>query len=265
MNFYDDERMIIEDFQMVNNSEVHFPFCSRGAIEAFKSVRNTRRWTKWTYNAGKADPPPDFFSDKYHLMMEVMRVDDHAFVNEKGVLINPVNMRESKLQKEVREKLKEAQPNADLDSIKIVVNAVTDLPSTEDHNYQFYCANFQRALEKHIKKIPLYRSNHPHKKLIFFVFDESTAYVQVDTPEFAKRGPIAGEPFEAALVWHFADKRFLDVFRNTDIDYLIWFAPYKRFWGAPVQPPKVCVFDVKNYNYKHIIDYPEELITSSEA
>ena len=65
---------------------------------------------------------------------------------DKGILINPVNMRESKLQKEIREKIKESQPDADLDSIKIVVNAVTDLPSNQDHNYQFYCANFQRAL-----------------------------------------------------------------------------------------------------------------------
>lgn len=145
------------------------------------------------------------------------------------------------------------------------MNAVTDLPSNEDHNYQFYCENFKRALEKHIKKIPLYRSNHPDKKLIFFVFDESTAYVQVDDPEFAKRGPLAGEPFEAALVWHFTDKRFLDVFRNADIDYLIWYTPYKHFWGAPVQLPKVCVFDVKHYNYKHVVEYPEELIMSTEA
>ena len=134
--------------------------------------------------------------------MEVMRVDDHAFMNEKGVLINPVNMRESKIQKEMRERIKEAQPEADLDSIKIVVNAVTDLPSTEDHNYQFYCANFQRALEKHIKKILLYRSNHPDKKLIFFVFDESTAYVQVDDEELVKRGPIEGEYFKASFkIW----------------------------------------------------------------
>ena len=62
---------------------------------------------------------------------------------------------------------KHARPDADLDSIRIVVNAVTDLPSNEDHNYQFYYENFARALEKHIKKIPLYRSNHPDKKLIF--------------------------------------------------------------------------------------------------
>ena len=82
MNFYD-ERMIIDDFQMVSNNEVHFSFRSCGAIDAFNAVRNTKKWANWTYNAGKADPPPDFFFDKYQLMMEVMRVDDHAFVNEK--------------------------------------------------------------------------------------------------------------------------------------------------------------------------------------
>jgi hypothetical protein len=265
LNFYDDERMIIEDFQMVSNSEVHFPFRSRGAIEAFKSVRNTRKWANWTYNAGKADPPPDFFSEKYQLMMEVMRVDDHAFVNEKGVLINPVNMRESKLQKEIRDTLKTARPDIDVDKLRIRVNAITNLPSIEDHNYRFYCANFRRAMEKHIQKIPLYRSNHPDKKLIFFVLDESTAYTIVDDLEVAQRGFRPGEPFIAKPAFHFLDNRFINVFRNSDIDYLIWYAPYKVFHGSPAQLPKVCVFDVKKYNYKECVDYPEDFIVSTEA
>lgn len=265
MNFYDDERMIIENFQMANNSEVFFPFRSREAIEAFKSVRNTKKWANWTYNAGKADPPPDFFSDKYHLMMEVMRIDDHAFINEKGVLINPVNIRESQLQKELRAKIKESNPGIDLDSVKIMVNAISGLPSLEDHNYQFYYTNFKRAVEKHMQKIPLYRKNHPDKKLIFFVFDESTAYVQVEDAAFAQRGPVALEPFYAKPVWHFRDRRFLDIFRNSDIDYLIWHTPYKLLHGSPIQAPRVCIFDIKRYTYKHSEDYPEEFIVSAEA
>ena len=264
MNFYDDERMIIEDFQIVSNSEVHFPFRSRDAIEVFKSIRNTKKWANWTYNAGKADPPPDFFSEKYHLMMEVMRIDDHAFVNEKGVLINPVNMRESKLQKEIRDTLKTARPDIDVDKLRIRVNAITNLPSIEDHNYRFYCANFRRAMEKHIQKIPLYRSNHPDKKLIFFVLDESTAYTLVDDPEVARRGLKPGEPFIAKPIFYFLDNRFIDVFRNSDIDYLIWYAPYKMFHGCPVQLPRVCVFDVKKYNYNDCMDYPEKFIVSAE-
>ena len=42
MNYYDDERMIIESFPNVRNAEVHFPFRSRDTIEVFKSVRNTK-------------------------------------------------------------------------------------------------------------------------------------------------------------------------------------------------------------------------------
>lgn len=264
MNFYDDERMIIEDFQLTLNSEVCFPFESRDAVEVFKSVRNTRKWTNWTYNAGKADPPPDFFSEKYQLMMEVMRIDDHAYVNENGVLINPVNTRESQIQKELRAKIKAAQPTLDVDNLRIRVNAITNLPSLQDHNYQFYCANFKRAMEKHMQKIPLYRSNHPGKKLIFFVFDESTAYTLVDDPEVVQRGLKPLEPYVAKPVFHFLDNRFINVFRNSDIDYLIWYAPYKVFHGCPVQLPRVCVFDIKNYNYKDCVDYPEEFIVSTE-
>ncbi len=265
MNFYDDERKIIENFQLIDNREVCFSHRSFDVFSVFKTIHKPKKWANWTYNAGKADPPPDFFSEKYHLMMEVMRVDDHAFVNEKGVLTNPVNIRESQIQKEIREKIKEAQPNTDLSSITILVNAKTDLPSNEDHNYGFYYDNFKRTVEKHIQKIPLYRSNHPDKKLIFFIFDESTGYVQVADKELARRGPAAKEPYKCKLLWHFFDKRFVDIFKDADIDYLIWFTPYKMFHGAPVQPPKICVFDVKNYDYLNVKDYPKEYIMSSEA
>lgn len=264
MNYYDDERKIIKDFQLIGNFGVYFPPQSQGAVNVFRSVCDTRKWMNWTYNAGKSDPPPDFFSDEYKLMMEVMRVDDHAFVNNKGCMINPVNMRESKLQKEIRGKIRESRPDADFNNIEIAVNVVTELSSDHDHNYRFYHTNFRWVLEKHIKKILLYRNNHPGKKLVFFVFDESTAYVQVDDPVLAKRGPIAGERFEATPVFHFMDKRLVDVFRYADIDYLIWFAPNKCFWGMPVRSPNVCVFDIKKCDFKQIVDYPEELIMSSE-
>ena len=36
-------------------------------------------------------------------MMDVMRVDDHAFVNEKGKVINPTNAKESRLRKELKQ------------------------------------------------------------------------------------------------------------------------------------------------------------------
>ena len=49
----------------------------------------------------------------------------------------------------------------------VSINAVTDLPEREDHNYQFYIENFKRTIEKHIRSIPLYRKNHPNYKIVF--------------------------------------------------------------------------------------------------
>lgn len=168
-------------------------------------------------------------------------------------------------QKEIRQNILKNNLQADLENIKIMINAWPQLPSLEDHNYRFYYENFERVLTKHIKNIPLYRENQPGKKLIFFVFDESTGYLQVDDAELAKRGPVALEPVLARPVFHFFDKRFIDVFQNSDIDFLVWFTPYKMFHGALIQPPKVCIFDMKRVKYKYIVDYPEDMIVSSEA
>lgn len=265
MNFYDSENEIIDTFQTVRKREVYFPCFSKDAVSAFNAIYKRKKWKSWINNSGKADPPPDFYSNKYGYIMEVMRVDDHAHYNEKGVLVNPVNQRESMLQKEIRQNILKNNPQADLENIKIMINAWPQLPSLEDHNYRFYYENFERVLTKHIKNIPLYRENQPGKKLIFFVFDESTGYLQVDDAELAKRGPVALEPVSARPVFHFFDKRFIDVFQNSDIDFLVWFTPYKMFHGALIQPPKVCIFDMKRVKYKYIVDYPEDMIVSSEA
>lgn len=265
MNFFDDERRIIENLQMIPERDILFLNQRSDIISVYKKIYKLKKWECWTYNAGKADPPPDFFSEKYHLMMEVMRVDDHAFINEKGGITNPVNIKESKLQKEFREKIREAQPDVDLDTVAVIINAVSNLSSKEDHNYGLYYNNFKRTVSKHIERIPLYRKNHPDKKLIFLIFDESTAYVQAADKAIVERGPIAGEFFQCNLLWHFLDKRFVDVFKDADIDYLVWFTPYKMIHGSTIQPPKICVFDVKKYEFTDLRKYPEEYIVSTEA
>jgi hypothetical protein len=264
MNFFDDEQKIIDKFQMVLTQDVFFPRQTKDAVTVFKAVHNSENWGKWKNNSGKADPPPDFLCEEYNMMMEVMRVDDHAHYNEKRVLVNPVNQRESMLQKEVRERILSENPGFDLSGIDIMINAISGLPTNEDHNYKFYYENFKRVLDKHIKNIPLYKANHPDKKLVFFVFDESTGYLVTDA-QTAQKEMVAGEFFYAEPVWHFFDKKFIAVFRNSDIDYLIWYAPNKMFHGAPIQPPEVCVFDVKKYKYKRLFDYPVNLIVSSEV
>lgn len=262
MNYFDDESVIIDWFQIVQDSEVFFLHHSKESEWVFRTVRNTSKWKHWVNSSGKSDPPPDFYSDKYGMMMDVMRIDDHTRLTRKGRPSNPVNQRESSIQKELRESgILDNFPKLE----SVFVNAITDIPTHEDHNYQFYYTAFERTVKKHIESIPLYRENHPGHKVIFFIFDESSGYVQVDSKELAQRGIKRGEAFLASMYLQFLDKRFVDVFRGSDIDYVIWFSPFKHFESnCPYPMPTVCVYDVKNYNYEHIVEFPEELIVSTE-
>ena len=219
------------------------------------SIVDDKIWkTEWVDCSAKNDPPPDFYSESQKLMMEVMRIDDHAF-EQNGKVINPTIQRESMRAKELRKKL-----NLSSDT-QLFINSPTDLPSLQDHNYRFYKYNFKRVIEKHIEKIPLYRSNHPDYKLIFFVFDESSMYCQTDIQNriIKKDEPVLGKPH----VWYF-DKAFIDVFMNSGIDYLIWFTPYKCDPLCAILQKKLGLYSLLACNQIVItpIDYPEDYMMS---
>lgn len=263
MNYFDDENRIIEHFRSTQTYEAALFPQSPEVISIYEAIHDTGKWKTWHNSSGKSDPPPDFYSDEYGLMMDVMRVDDHTRINNKGKVCNPTNQRESQLQKELKNSgVLDLFPNVDVP----IVNATTDLPTIEDHNYHFYYTAFERTVKKHIESIPLYRKNHPGYKVVFFVFDESSGYVQVDDPNYSKMEHKEGEVHKARLFVHFLDKRFLDIFQGSDIDYLIWFSPFKHFTSnIPFDLPTVCVYDVKNYNYEDAQEYPEDLIVSAEV
>ena len=214
-------------------------------------------WKKeWVDNSAKDAPPPDFRNDTRKIMLEVMRVDDHAFESN-GRIINPTNQKAREIEKELREKgVFSLNPNLDL-----LVNVPTGLSSEEDHNYRFYVQNFTRIVDKHKKKIPLYKSNNPGYKLVFFIFDESSMYVKTDRIGVKAK---KGEFFSGYLHYWYNDKTFIDVVKNSGIDSLIWFTPYTYIETIPTAPlPQACVFDCNNMD-EDLEDYPEEYMVSSE-
>lgn len=238
------------------------PFCYAQNSEAIRiiaeSLLDDDKWQKeWVDNSAKNAPPPDYYNDNQKLMLEVMRVDDHAF-EQNGRIFNPTNQKARKSEKEIKEKFEDSLTEL----TQIFVNTPTDLPSFEDHNYGFYKNNFKRIVEKHIEKIDLYRSNHPGYKLIFFVFDESSMYCQVDEPHKTIK---QGERFDAEPHFWFYDKVFLDVFKESGIDYLIWYTPYKQLelFVPPLNLPYAIVFDC-NHMDEESIEYPEAYMTSTE-
>lgn len=259
MNFFDDENKIIEWFQLVDHSSVYFPIETNELVATFESIHNEKEWTLWTNSSGKSDPPPDFYCDEIKLMMDVMRVDDHAHKNKKGKIVNPTNARESEMQKELRESgILDKFPNVK----NIICNAITDLPAEQDHNYKFYKNNFIRTIDEHKRKIELYKQNHPNFKIIFFILDESSAYFEAeDKPQTILEGmPFIGRPH----FW-FLDKEFLQIFENSKIDYVIWFTPFKHdelFGGMRL--PEIVVFDTTQI-IKELQNYVIDKMVSCEV
>lgn len=186
-----------------------------------------------------------------------MRVDDHAFKNKKGKVINPTNARESLLRKELEKSgILNLCPNA-----KVCINPHTGLETKKDHNYIYYKNNFSRVISEHLKKVDLYKKNHPGYKTIFFVMDESSAYLQLkETDIVIEKCGVKATPH-----LHFVDKFFLDVIKATRIDYLVWYTPYKLLYKNKeiFKIPKVIFFDINKLDIDERI-YKDDYMISNE-
>ncbi len=104
MDIFDNELEIIAFLRETRTNEVLLlPENDKCAEIIFLSI--VQEWEKWTNSPGKSDPPPDFFSDEFGLMMDVMRVDDHGHIGRNGKsIINPTLQRESEVMRELKEK-----------------------------------------------------------------------------------------------------------------------------------------------------------------
>lgn len=250
MNYFGNEQNIIDWLHTHCMSVAAITDMDDPAETILETIVDPEKWLLWTNSANKGDPPPDFYCSDAQIMMEVMRVDDHTFVGKKGGVVNETNARESKIQRELRQLF----PNTN----NIVVNAVTDLPGKEDHNYVRYLESIKRVTAQHIKHIELYRKNHPGFKLVFLIFDESSAYFETSNQEVIQNGIKEGQPVEGRKHFFFYDKTLLESLRDVDVDYLLWFAPFKRFFNVDEseQLPSVCFYDLKKLSWDNLIEYP---------
>lgn len=256
------ELNVFRQFRMSETRDIFF-VTERAVQECAKTVAFATVYKGneeyWVDSSGKADPTPDLFSKEYETMVEIMRVDDHAFETEDGKIINHSLAADSKRFNElVKSGILDQYPDA-----QIMVTSNTGLPTLEDHNYLRYKANFKRVVSDHISKIPTYRKNHPEcRYLTFLIFDESSGYFEFsEPPKELKRGVVyRGRPH----LW-FIDEDFIDVFRGSDIDCVIWYAPYKyaesRF--LPEGLPSVSVY-FKNETIPDIRKYDENRVLPAE-
>lgn len=235
MNYYDNEEHIIRLVQSVPLWEVAFINPSYDAIKFFFSIRYKGKFRNWMNNSRKNALPPDFFSDKYQYMLEVMRTDDYV------VGRNSPNALESRFIKNV-EDMRRENGVPSLKESRVDILLIPDMSNVSENGYSIYIENFRRIIQKHVSKITNYRKNHNGYKLGFLIFDEAPVYMRVmDKNIVAIPGaPVKGFPHKI-----FRDRNLVESFINADVDFVIWVTPYKRIPGNPRMNPLICVFDMR--------------------
>ena len=194
-------------------------------------IRNSllNRWEdNWIRTDGepdyKADPTPDYFNDKEQLMMEVFRIDHYGRIDETGKFHNPSNENISELLKELNQSGFE-----EILKDNVIISAIKDDDGSHNYGYEYYLSSFTQTFNKHKSKIGNhYQKNHPGYRLIFLIMDESAGYwiadksdpnrplssIPLDELKFRIHDPLDDEAFNSQMV-------------GSDIDMIIWFAPYK--------------------------------------
>lgn len=263
MNYFDDENKIIEDFQCLSDRESTLLMSDNDELKLiYKSIVDKDNWKKWIDSSAKDAPPPDFFNDELKLMMEVMRVDDHAHEGKKkGNIINPTNARESQIYRELLNRC----PALGGNNVDVIVIAGSKLPTEEDHNYEYYKNNFARVINKHKEKINEYKINHPNYKIIFFIMDESSSYFRTSKRQ-VKSKVFEGKSVFGKLHKWMLDKEFIQCLNDSEIDYLIWYTPYKVVIGRKGTRPlsNTFLYDIKDLSFR-LKKYNPNLMISTEV
>lgn len=251
MNLFDKEERIIDYFQFLENDKILLSPNSLKINKIYKLVHDREKWNNWIDSSSKKELPPDFYNDKDKIMMDIMRIDDHAHYGKKGKIINPTNERESKIVKELIKKDKKFKKIAEKGNLIVIPDS--GLRGIADHNYDFYINNFNRVISNHISKIDNYKSNHSNYKVVFFIFDESSPYIECIGEE---RPMFVGQCLYAYPHIWWNDYNMVKILLNSKIDYAIWMAPFKHFENEKhIELPMAVIFDVSKIRENRLRKY----------
>lgn len=87
----------------------------------------------------------------------------------------------------------------------------------------------------------------------------------METPSKSSN-PVQGQlNFGRVHAW-FNDSAFIKVLTDSDIDYIVWFTPYKKieFFGKGLEVPRVVVYNIKELPQEQF-EYNEDCMMSVEV
>lgn len=222
------------------NEVVVFPQ-SADTLHLVDTIFKEENWHLWTDSSGNGDPPPDFYSNHYKIMMDMMEIYDDE--KKKGV--------NSKIRERKYERMIIGHRSSPED-LKLVCNILPDKANNIYHDYKSYIKHFERVVNEHIESIKLYQKNHPGFKTLFFLWDESISYFKTNAE---------GKPVDIHRC--FEDKRFVNLFLSNGIDYVFWFTPYKKS-NYDNEYPLMAFYDVEKTDINECIDYDTSSIICAE-
>lgn len=226
-----------------------------------KIFRYVQNLDKFTENNGHDALPPDYYSNEFSCMFDVMRVNDSEIKKS----YNPVKIRERNAEKDLKESglLDKINPNA-----TVFVRSESD--DVREHTMKNYKRNCNRVMSEHIKKLYIWGKEHPnikHKGLL--IFDETECYfegyVRYAFADQYKYMWDATKPLVLHKPWE--DKSFIENAYNSDLDFIIWFCPYKTH-GALSQYtihnnyPDLIILDTR-FQRQNYTSYNESMLESA--
>lgn len=241
--YFDNERTIIDQFK----TEAQNVLLLRGNSFEKSICEKIFDFDNASENNAHEAPPPDYYSELHSIMYDVLRVNDSEL--RKGY--NPIKMREKEIVKTIMETFGDCFPNVTSDNI---IPILRPSQPNEKHEYKLYVKQAKRVIEAHIRKTPIWVSEHPNIKYKgLLICDETELYFESAIPiapyiERRANGEIFAIPINK-LHKPWLDKNLCQIFCESGLDFVIWYMPCKRYdpfiLDNKVNYPAIVVMDVR--------------------
>lgn len=195
-----------------------------------KIQRYLQNVDSFTENNGHDCPPPDFYSDKFSCMFDILRIND----SEVKKSFNPIIAEEQKIRKVYERETFEDETGEKkglLDSPYLQMAFVADTTGDiNEHSFEKYKKQAKRVIKVHIDKIPIWENEHPdiqHKGLL--IFDETGLCIKAVKnhviDDYFSYTFEAKNKLQIHETWN--DREFIEPIYKSNLDFVIWFNPLK--------------------------------------
>lgn len=241
INDFNKEINILEFYK--HHFEDHY-FYKTFAINQKEGVQIAKKISQlelWQDNSSNTNTGADFICRKHKLLMDVMRIN--GCEGKKGK--NSEYNFEHEALKEFYENIDYLDSNINMVYLDTSLE-IQEIPDKDWQTYSKYLKQFERVVKKHNSKNEIYKKGFEKYKTILFVFDETEGFIYSnDTWE----NGVSKRKFNGKIHNFYLDNNFLNIISSLDVDFLVWYAPYK-IWQflkstSSIVLPSIIIYNIQ--------------------